>query len=258
MRRSQQLVGLLWRWHRRFGLLAAVFVLLLVVTGIALNHTDLLTLDRRFVENRWLLSLYGAAEQQPTAFPVANSPATSEASRWISRTAGGHLYLDEVEVASCRGELFGALVQNGVLLVACEQELVLITSDGQLLETISSSTGLPVPLTGLGRAGAAAAIKTEVGWLRADVDRLTFTPDLPSGVIIQQLTGGKLPATIHDALPKGARWLTWERLLQDLHSGRLFGSAGVYFMDFIALCLASLASSGVAMWFLHRRRKGRR
>ena len=39
MRRRPRLVGLLWRWHRRLGLLAALFVLLVASSGIVLNHT---------------------------------------------------------------------------------------------------------------------------------------------------------------------------------------------------------------------------
>ena len=59
MRRRPRLVGLLWRWHRRLGLLAALFVLVVAVTGIVLNHTSGLALDRRFVDWSWLNAVYG-------------------------------------------------------------------------------------------------------------------------------------------------------------------------------------------------------
>ncbi len=39
MRRRLRLVGLLWRWHRRLGVLVACFALLLAITGIVLNHS---------------------------------------------------------------------------------------------------------------------------------------------------------------------------------------------------------------------------
>ena len=49
-------------WHRRLGLTAALFVLLLATTGLALNHTDGLRLDERYVGAGWLLRWYGIEE----------------------------------------------------------------------------------------------------------------------------------------------------------------------------------------------------
>ena len=41
-------------WHRRLGLAAAVLAMLLAVTGVLLNRTEALGLDRRFVDAEWL------------------------------------------------------------------------------------------------------------------------------------------------------------------------------------------------------------
>jgi len=43
-----------------------------------------------------------------------------------------------------------------------------------------------------------------------------------------------------------------ERLLLDLHSGRLFGIWGVYFMDLIAILILILAATGLFMWLQRR------
>ena len=59
MRRRPRLVGLLWHWHRRLGVAAAFFVLVLVVSGIALNHSSAFGLDRNFVDWDWLMQAYG-------------------------------------------------------------------------------------------------------------------------------------------------------------------------------------------------------
>ena len=42
--------------------------------------------------------------------------------------------------------------------------------------------------------------------------------------------------------------LNWQRLLQDLHAGRLFGLAGQLLMDLAALLLVVLAFTGVIIW----------
>ena len=59
MRRHPRLVNWLWRWHRRLGLAAALFVLLLAGSGILLNHTADLGLERRFIDWPLLHRLYG-------------------------------------------------------------------------------------------------------------------------------------------------------------------------------------------------------
>jgi hypothetical protein len=44
------------------------------------------------------------------------------------------------------------------------------------------------------------------------------------------------------------RVLTLERLMLDLHSGRLFGLGGTWLMDIVAALLVILAASGMWLW----------
>ena len=46
--------------------------------------------------------------------------------------------------------------------------------------------------------------------------------------------------------------LPLERLIQDLHSGRILGDAGILLVDFMALLFLLLAMSGAWMWFKYR------
>ena len=59
---------------------------------------------------------------------------------------------------------------------------------------------------------------------------------------------------IRDEIPAPEAWLSWERVLLDVHSGRLFGRLGVLWVDLVGVLLGGLAMSGIAMWWLHRRR----
>jgi hypothetical protein len=250
MRRRSRLVGLLWRWHRRLGLLIALFVLVVAVTGIALNHTTGLGLDRRFVNWAWLTASYGDHSAALPAFQLGQ--------QWLTRSANGLVFLDTVEVAPCRGELVGALRQAGLLVAGCARELLLITPRGELVESVSAGTGLPVPVQSIGLLDGELALQVEGDWWLADLDRLVFNRRAPGGSAeIRQLFPDRLPGDIRRNLPVADEWLTWERVLLDLHSGRLFGRPGVLWVDLVGVFLCGLAISGSAMWWLHRRKRAR-
>ena len=248
MRRRPWLVGLLWRWHRRLGLLVALFVLVLAVTGILLNHSPGLGLDRRFVDSPWLMQAYGDDS--------ADLPAFQLGEHWLSQAADGRVYLDAREVASCNSRLVAAVRADDMLLAGCSEELLLITPGGQLIESVSASTGLPSPLQGIGLAGDRVVLQDAAGWWLADLDAMDFSTEVNGGGLISQLAPATLPAAIRRSIPAREQWLSWERLLLDLHSGRIAGRLGVLWVDLVGALLGALALSGIAMWWL--RRQGRR
>lgn len=245
MRRHPRLVSLLWRWHRRLGLFAALFALLLAISGIVLNHSAGLGLDRAFVESPLVRHLYGDRSDEVRAFQLGE--------HWLSRAANGRLYFDATEVAPCRGEMVGALATEPFLVAACAEEILLLTPGGQLIESVTASTGLPVPLAGVGLVADAVAVQSGETWWLADLEAMSFARRAPGSALVSQLTPGALPANLARALPAPEQWLSWERVLLDLHSGRLAGRAGVLLVDGVGLLLCILGLSGIAMWWLHRR-----
>jgi len=247
MRRRPRLVGLLWRWHRRLGLLAAIFVLVMAASGIALNHTAGFGLDRRFVEWGWLTAAYGDHSAELPAFRLGDS--------WLTQTSGGQVFLDTRAVAPCRGKLVGALLVDEWLLGGCAEELLLLTTRGELVESVIAGTGLPVPVQAIGLLDGAVAVQVEGDWWRVDLERMEFSRRAPGGSAqIHQVFPDQLPEEVRRGLPVPDQWLTWERVLLDLHSGRLFGRPGVLGADLLGIFLCMLALSGCAMWWLHRRK----
>ena len=91
----------IFRWHGHLGAGSSLLVTILIITGIALNHTERLNLDSRFVGTGWLLSWYGVApENSPVNFRVGD--------RWLTEVDGS-LFLDAVHVPSFKGSLVGAV-----------------------------------------------------------------------------------------------------------------------------------------------------
>jgi hypothetical protein len=77
----------------------------------------------------WLAKAYG-----DTSFDL---PAFQLGEHWVTRAANGLIYLNEREVASCRGKLVGALQIGELLFAGCSEELLLITASGQLVESVT-------------------------------------------------------------------------------------------------------------------------
>jgi len=248
MAHRRRLMSVLWRWHGRVGLLAAFFVLVLATTGIALNHSAELGLDRRFVDWPWLSRAYGDDSGDLPTFQVG--------AHWLSRAANGRVYFDAQEVASCSGKLVGAVALGELLYAGCTEELLLITSSGELVESINASTGLPVRLEAVGLIEQQIVLQAGGIWWLADLDLMDFSQRATaSGAVIQQLLPGRLPESIRAQIPAPDQWLSWERLLLDVHSGRVVGRVGVLWMDAVGVLLAILGLSGIVMWWLRRRRR---
>jgi len=247
MRWRPRLVGLLWRWHRRLGVLAAFFVLVLSATGIVLNHTAELGLDRRFIDWPWLSKAYGDDS--------GNLPAFQLGEHWLTRAANGQVYFDAQDVAPCSGKLVGAVAAGDLLYAGCAEELLLITGRGELVESVNASTGLPVPLQAVGLIDSQVVVQAGGTWWLADLELMDFSHRAPAaGAVIRQLVPDRLPDAMRAQIPVPDQWLSWERLLLDLHSGRVVGRVGVLWVDAVGVLLAGLAVSGITMWWLHRRR----
>lgn len=228
----------LHHYHRYLGLAAGIFVLILSVTGIMLNHTEWLRLDKRKVSQPWLLKLYGIPEPQLRAsFPIGD--------RWLMQW-DEFIYLDEQEIAEIQEPINGTAAQNGVIAVSTPSLVTLFSSDGELVDQVPA----PSPLVKLGLLtnGAIVAKGKSAAWRLND--------DLTSLIAIQETDGTRWIAPKRPAGDdlKGflaafrGNGLPLERIILDLHSGRILGPAGVLLMDLAALMLITLALSGAYTW----------
>ena len=241
----------LYLWHRYVGLTAAVFVLLLAATGILLNHTETLRLADRTAQSAWLLDWYGIhAPQEVAAFRAGG--------HWISRW-GQRLYLDERGVDAPDRPLVGAIRFEDFLVVALHGRVLLLTAEGETVEVLGDTEGVPTGLRRIGRAGDRLVAEGAHGTYTAEADLIGWAPGAPAHV--EWATPAPLPAALHTELSQRYRGtgLPLERVVLDLHSGRFLGAGGVYLMDAAAVLMGFLAATGVWMWLrqlLRRRPRG--
>ena len=73
------------KWHRRFGIIAAFFLVFLSITGVALNHTDSLTLGHQPITNTWLLDHYGINAPKDIRFFHDNNLKLTDRYVWLDK-----------------------------------------------------------------------------------------------------------------------------------------------------------------------------
>lgn len=235
----------LHHYHRYFGLAAAFLVIVLSVTGIMLNHTESLRLDERKVGQQWLLDLYGIPEPQLGSSYLVNG-------RWVMQWDGA-VYLGNQALSGLRDGLVGAADFDDIWVVVTTSQVGLFSSEGELIDLFS--TPFPVEQMGLDVANK-IIIRGAEGLLTLD-DDLTELLKVDGDRAVAWIQEHSLDAATRQeflATFQG-EGLPLERVILDLHSGRILGGAGVLLMDLAAVVLIVLALSGFYMW---GRRKWRR
>ncbi|MFP5441426.1 MAG: PepSY-associated TM helix domain-containing protein [Gammaproteobacteria bacterium] len=196
------------RWHRRLGIVSAAFVIVLAATGLLLNHTQELGLDDIPLENRLLRALYGVPAVAPE-FPL-----------------------------SCpRPVTVVAAIDAPLQLAACDDRIALLTADNEIVDQLDTARGLPGGITAIASDRDGFLLQRGAMAFRLDNDNFTVTPLAIAPADVAWRSGAAAGTDIH-----------WERVLLDLHSGRLFGTAGVIIVDVAALLFVVLAISGIVMF----------
>lgn len=234
-----------WRkWHRWGGLIVALPVLVLVVSGLLLNHTDILSLSERRLPPS-LAGWYGVELSPQVRVSAVTEPPLYH--------VGDRLLLGEQALAACPSPYHGAVPLGRLIVVGCDDALLLLGPDGTLLEHLGPAWGLPA-FQGLGAWQGKAVLETPDGPVTLDPEQLT-TRALPAGAEWQAALRDPASAKVSARFMQRAvpAELNWERWLLDLHSGRLGGSVGVFIMDLAALLLTALAFTGVVIWWRGRR-----
>ena len=239
------------RYHRGLGAVVAVFVLFLSCTGIALNHSSDWNLDDRYVVSDWLLDVYGV--RAPSA-----SASFADSGHRVT-LLGQRLYLDDQQIAEDIDALTGMVSLDTYLLVTASDQALLFTTDGELVERMDLSAQLPGPVERIGRAGERAVISSRGLHYLANADVTGFEPCADSILIDTTWSASSAaPESLLNSLRAQyrGRGLSVERLIADIHSGRVVTIAGPYLMDAVAILLIVLSITGIVLWM--RPRKPRR
>ncbi|MEE9337368.1 MAG: PepSY-associated TM helix domain-containing protein [Methylococcaceae bacterium] len=250
MRKNKnQIWRFLYKLHRYLGLSSAIVLLMLSLTGIALNHTDDLKLDSQMVDSKVILDWYGIKPSE-----TLNSFATQN--HWITQI-NQKIFFDHSVLNKNKQNLLGAIETEEFIVTGFSNSILLLSLEGELIE---ESIIKSIEKIGLDTQKN-ITIKSSEGIVYSDDGLLSWQPydDINNQTIIWSKTS-RLPDTLAEKLKTLSRSsiLPLERVILDLHSGRFFGSFGVFIVDLSGIFLIVLSLSGCAIWLKHKFRNLRR
>ena len=245
-RKRKQIPSLFSRWHRRLGITAAIFVILLSGTGMMLQHAPSFGLDQTPLGSTIVARWMGMEPPSVTAYSVeSNWLLATRESLWL-----GDRRIDRGHYDSPRGVVRTVF---GFAVVTSEGHVILFDDSGQRIEQMRPETGLPASVDRIGRGSEHRIIIESEGkrW-RAGKQWLGF--EAHGGDSVEWSQPQPPPNPLRKAVQQQALAdsVTWERFLLVLHSGRIAGAVGVFLMDAAAIVFIVLAATGVYLWWRRR------
>lgn len=235
--------------HKKLGLSSMIIIFILVITGLLLNHTEELSLDKKKAGSSLLNSWYGI-----------KVPKASEGLKydldWVAQVAD-KLFIEEKQVKGLIiDELLGAKKSPFGWLVATNNSLILISHKAELIDIVHSH--LPIKHSFLYQQKMFLKLQDNkyyqfpppyeklqhIDFTETDIEQQYFMP-LPY----------RVKSMINKQLQKEG--LTLERVVLDIHSGRFFGKFGVYVVDFFSVLFLMLSITGLWMFLKQSKREKR-
>ncbi|OUS25475.1 hypothetical protein A9Q99_21370 [Gammaproteobacteria bacterium 45_16_T64] len=220
--------------HRRVGLSISLLLLFITVSGVLINHSQELGWHKKLIYSHWVGEVYGM--QSPlieSGFKIENS--------WVYQV-GGMLYRDLEKIGGCSGALLSAVKYKNTYAAICENEFMIFDDN---LEIIDSYIDIPNDADSLLATKNAILLNARLTQYRWDDIRGFVEPmEIRRRVLSNSMT---LPYSIKSKYLEitPVDNLTWEKVLVDLHSGRIFGAVGVMVVDVVGVLLCVLALTGV-------------
>ncbi|MCP4002096.1 MAG: PepSY domain-containing protein [Gammaproteobacteria bacterium] len=236
--------------HRYGGISSALLVIVICTTGLLLNHTDDLNLSKQTVGNEWLLDWYGIKTPSTVSY-ISGSHYASQLNESI--------YFDGVPVEGSYTHLQGLAVSDNGVIIATTNQLIILTPEAALIEVLDARHGIPEGIENFGLlpSGAFVLNAKNTIWI-ADNDLLEWVKTNNPIDKSSWSTHAALPSSILNRINQNyhGSGLSTERILLDLHSGRIFGRAGPWLADAVAILFIILAATGTWMWFKSHHKTG--
>jgi len=235
------------RCHRWLGIAATLFVLMLSVTGIALNHSTDWRLDRRYVSWNWAIDALGVHAPEPSVSFADNDHRVTQ--------IGERTYFNGREIGSGMESLTGLVWLDPLVAIASGESIILLTADGELVQRFDVSAELPGTIERIGKADGRPVLESGGVYFIGDADATAFDPWPDGAVATVAWSSPSKPSPRQIVALKElyrGRGVTVERFLIEIHSGRILVAAGPLALDLVAAVFILLSISGLFVWLRGR------
>ena len=224
------------------------FVLFLAISGILLNHSIDLGLDRRYVSWQWLLDGYGIEVPEPSASFAGDDKRVT--------LMGERLFFNGKEIEATVSSLAGLGEVDGLVVVAGGKQALVLTSGGDLVESMDLSVFLRDPIDRIGTSRGGIVLMSRTTLFRSDTEVTRFErwDATPDDVAWSSASNPGVDELAEIQAAYRGRGLSVERVILDLHSGRVFSLTGRLLLDLVAILMVVLSLTGI---FLSRARNRR-
>ncbi len=227
--------------HKIIGMVVTVFVVVLSVTGIVLMHTDDLSLSESYVKNQVLLTLYNISpDSDPISYEVNGKFLTQIDDR---------LYFNVSPVAAHIDSLIGSIYIDDIYVVGFTSSVMLVTANGELIETLGQLHGVPAGMSAIGSRNNNIIVNVNGELKSTDINMATWlstTTDAVDWSEQSQLPREQMDSIMNAYIGEG---LPLERVILDIHSGRIIGTTGVILVDIAVILFLVLSISGWLAWY---------
>ena len=234
--------------HRWLGVIVALPLIIASVTGVILNHTVDLGLSEKRVTSAWVQSRYGIAlSGEAQAYKFEGEVI---AGLWDSQV----FFRDTT--FSVATDLVGAVpLRNGTAIVL-QDAVHYYGLDGELIETLDETSLPSLPIEKAGRTDELTLVLVSQGnQYVADADLFGFSA-------FGEATGLSYSETTDTPPELKEHWrrvflgdgIPMDRVILDLHSGKILGPIGKWLWDLVVIAVLILSITGFVLFFKNRRR----
>ena len=229
--------------HRYIGLGICIFLVHLALTGIFLNHSIGLRLDKTFVTWPWLLNQYNLSVPEPeNIFTIGKNNFS---------TIDGEVFFNDKPIFLAEEELLGAIQNRDTFILASSSIITVISKEGYI---INKDNILPFTIKNIGFYGDEVAINDSEDkiWSSESVNGVW---KLTENMTAQWSKEGSITLANQEKIRKYyvGDGVSLEQIILDFHSGAIFQKAGKIFFDVISILLIILSFTGIWLWTIKRK-----
>lgn len=229
--------------HRYIGLGICIFLVHLAITGIFLNHSIGLRLDKTFVTWPWLLNQYNLSVPKPAnIFTIGKNNFS---------TIDGEVFFNDKPIFLAEEELLGASQNRDTFILASSSTISVISNDGFI---INKENVLPFTIKNIGIYGDEIVINDSEDniWSSESINGVW---KLTENIAVEWSRKGSITPINHEKIRKYyvGDGVSLEQIILDFHSGAIFQKVGKIFFDIISILLIILSFTGIWLWTIKRK-----